>query len=197
MFLSFLILFLIFSLLSWYVMQTPDNAFDQNILILFENLHVDWLLNIAQGLAVVGALPITLLVVGGLWTYGYFKKDRFICYFVVLGTLLTVSTTWFLKWAFMRPRPEMEVIWVQTHGSSYPSAHSAYAMMIACILLYIGMQMKHRLWMVSFALLWFVLMGCSRIYVGAHYFTDVIAGWLWAGLIMLLLKMSLDRYGIK
>ena len=197
MFLSFLILFLIFSILSWAVIQHPDNLLDQNILILFEHLHNDWLTQVAKMLALAGGLPVTLVVAIGLSGYGYLKHNRFICYFVLLGTLLTASTTWLLKWIVLRPRPVTGLNWVETYGSSYPSAHSAYAMMIACILLYTSQKLKYRKRMISFALVWCVVMGCSRIYVGAHYFTDVVAGWLWAGLIMLLIKMSLDRYGIK
>lgn len=197
MFISFLILFLMFCALSWYVVQMPDNVLDQKVLFWFQSIHVDSLTIGAKGLAVLGGLPITLVFVALILWYGYLKKDRFMLYFVACAVAITVVTTWLLKWSFVRVRPVVEIQLVETYGSSYPSAHSAYGMMMACILLYMSRSTRYRVYVIGFAILWFVLMGSSRIYVGAHYFTDVIAGWIWAGLIMLMVKMSLDRYGIK
>lgn len=197
MFISFLILFLVFCVLSWYAIQMPDNLLDQKVFLWFQNIHVDNLTIVAKGLAVLGGLPITLVFVALILWYGYVKKDRLMLYFVAYAVVITVVTTWLLKWSLMRVRPVVEIQLVETYGSSYPSAHSAYAMMMACILLYISRSTRYQVYVVGFAILWFVLMGSSRIYVGAHYFTDVIAGWIWAVLMILLVKMSLDKYGIR
>lgn len=197
MFVSVFILFLSFCWLSWFVIQQPDNAFDQNILIGFQNLHTPILTEIAKVLSILGGLPITVLFAGGVLWYGYLKKDRLLCCFVMLGVFFTTSTTWLLKWYVLRPRPFLETPLIETYGSSYPSAHSAYAMMVACILLYLSRDMQQRASFMGLALVWFLVMGCSRVYLGAHYLTDVMAGWTWAGFIMLLVKIGLDKYDVK
>ena len=197
LFVSLVILFLMFCILSWIVIQVPDNTLDQSILIGFQNLHHANLTVVAKTLAVVGGLPLTVIFASCLWVYGYLKKDRFICYFVLLGSVLTVSSIWICKWIFARARPFWDLPVVETYGSSYPSAHGAYAMMMACILLYVSHTIRYRFLVVGFAVFWCLAMGLSRIYVGAHFFTDVLAGWIWAGLTMLLVKMSLDSYQLN
>lgn len=84
-----------------------------------------------------------------------------------------------LKNLFLRPRPTEAVRLVFARGYSFPSGHSMGAAiilgMIAFLLvLYLPRQKNRPL--NAFLLLWTVLTGFSRIYLGVHYFSDVLAG---------------------
>lgn len=193
----FLILFLMFSILSWCIIQFPDHPLDQNILIKFQGLHTDLFTQIAKILALLGGLPSMFVVTSSIVAYAYLKKDYLTACFVSLGVIVTAVTSWLLKWSFSRSRPFLETQLVETYGSAYPSGHSAYAMMLACILFYISRDSQHRHIVRFMAIMWVMMMGCSRIYLGVHYLTDVLAGWLLAAMVMLLIKMNLDRFSIK
>lgn len=73
-----------------------------------------------------------------------------------------------------------------TKDFSFPSDHTTATAAIAVGLLVAGSQLRHR-WVGPVALGLCILMGIDRIYVGAHYSTDVIAGLALGGSIALLL----------
>lgn len=78
------------------------------------------------------------------------------------------------------------------NGSSYPSAHAANTMTLALLALLLWPKLK------AWPLLLPLVTGYSRVYLGKHYPTDVLAGWLWgvivAGAVWLLWRGLSRRY---
>ena len=90
-----------------------------------------------------------------------------------------------LKALIARPRPDI-VPWLShVHSSSFPSGHS---MMSAVVYLSLGLMLSDltsrrlvKTFVVVAPLTISALVGLSRVYMGVHYPTDVVAGW-WLGI---------------
>ena len=102
----------------------------------------------------------------------------------VLATQAVVSVA---KGLAERPRPDEHGAMVESGGFSFPSAHSASAVALYVMLAVIaGSALRGRVrdsaWAVAIALA--LAIGVSRVYLGAHYPTDVLAGWLTGGILV-------------
>ncbi len=96
------------------------------------------------------------------------------------------------KYLFVRPRPDLVEPLIHTYTPSFPSGHAMMSMVCfvgAALVCSSGTSNKSlRFVLVGFALLSSVLVGLSRIVLGVHWPTDVVAGWLlgwlWVSLVM-------------
>ncbi|MGT2800611.1 phosphatase PAP2 family protein [Streptococcus marmotae] len=137
-------------------------------------------------------LPISLL----LAFFCYKKKWKVESYFVlasfaVMGVLSTA-----LKYVYQRPRPSIEWL-IDTIGYSFPSWHAASTLMIAGVLVILIQQRLKQPILKRLAqgglILLASLVGISRIYVGVHYPTDIIGGWLVAVTLLQILFPFYDQ----
>jgi undecaprenyl-diphosphatase len=119
---------------------------------------------------------------------------RFLLTAVVSGWLLQKG----LKALIARPRPSVVPHFMPVESTSFPSGHS---MMSAIIFLTLGvilsrLELKRphlRIYFLSVACLLTGLVGLSRVYLGVHYPTDVLAGWT-AGLVWAMLCSLVAQY---
>ena len=109
---------------------------------------------------------------------------------------------WSLKNYFARPRPEYVTQLHYVDTNSFPSGHSLLAAVVyltlGALVARLVAKRSHKIYVLSVAVLITVLVGVSRVYLGVHYPTDVLAGWsvgmLWAILCWLLARY-LQRRG--
>lgn len=104
-----------------------------------------------------------------------------------------------LKRGFDRPRPDLVPHGVMVTNASFPSGH---AMMAAIVYLTLGVLLARtqpslalRIYLIALSVIITLLVGISRIYLGVHWPTDVLAGWTlgaaWA-LLFWLIAIRLD-----
>ena len=139
------------------------------------------------GLGGVGVLGLlTASTLGYLWLMGMRRAAIYLV--VAIGGGLLVSLL--LKAGFHRPRPDLVSYGSMVYTSSFPSGHS----MLSAIVYLTGgamLALLHERWYVRLYLLGCaglatLLVGISRVYLGVHWPTDVLAGWAggaaWAAL---------------
>ncbi|RYG24541.1 phosphatase PAP2 family protein [bacterium] len=138
------------------------------------NPYLDSFMEIATWLGAGLALPIVAFVVAAaLFRVGR-RREALAAALSVLSLLLNML----LKAVANRPRPEEPVeVMTKVFGSSFPSGHSmgsaAVYGTIAALLWTLSGKKKTVLWL----LLLPFFVGLSRIYLGAHWGYDVMAGW--------------------
>jgi undecaprenyl-diphosphatase len=105
-----------------------------------------------------------------------------------------------LKELFQRPRPEIVPHLREVLTLSFPSGHAmtsaAVYLTLGALLMRISERRITKIYCMAMAALVTVLVGVSRVYLGVHYPTDVLAGWLlglsWA-LSCWLIERALER----
>ena len=165
-----------------------------------DSLSVVWVsshrLSILNGLtpslSFLGGLP-SMIVIAGLCNVYFIRLKQYANLLIVSVGLLGASATgWILKYLIQRPRPDEMYQMVQTYGASFPSAHSVYAAVVCGSIMFIFRKHRQVKLIYLGALLWFLSMGISRVYLGAHFPTDVIAGWgiglIWVAILWFMLS---------
>lgn len=93
-----------------------------------------------------------------------------------------------LKLVFGRERPPFPQRVVEEASHSFPSGHAMMSAILVCVVgaAVVAVTGSRSPLLVAALGLWTLVIGLSRVYLAAHWFTDVLAGWvlgfLWAGL---------------
>jgi undecaprenyl-diphosphatase len=129
-----------------------------------------------------GVLAIMLAIVVGYLALEH-RYDAIVLIVVATGGGGALSEL--LKWWFARKRPEIVPHLVNVGSASFPSGHSLLAVVtyltLGAVLARFIARRRTRTYCIVVSLLLAVLIGLSRVYLGVHYPTDVLAGWF-AGL---------------
>lgn len=169
---------------------------DQQILLGLRNaqdhsdpLGPNWVEEAAVELTALGGYTVVALaaigVVVTLWLAGKSGAAVFAALAIASGTLLSNA----MKLIFERPRPDLVQHLDQVSTASFPSGHSMISMLAWLTFAAVAVRfVEHhsvRVFLLFSALSLSIAIGLTRVYLGVHWPSDVIAGWLlgaaWAG----------------
>lgn len=154
----------------------------------FQNLG-DWLIGPMRVITGMGYEQFFILLLPAIyWCFSQSLGMR-----IGIIFLLGNSTNTFLKFLFHSPRP----CWVSSsvqaysHESSFglPSGHAQIA---ATMWGWLAVEFKKR-WFTIIALVLIFLIGFSRLYLGVHFLSDVILGWVLGGLLVWLFSAAYGK----
>jgi undecaprenyl-diphosphatase len=164
---------LLFAVMALLVVGGFVQSCDKTVSEAVKRLHqpfVDQLVTLLTHLnSPLALLLITLVSVATL----LYKRKKVEVGLFITGLWGTALTTTLVKHLVNRPRPADRL--VEIHSPSFPSWHSATSMALA-LLLFAWLYPRYRNGALL-VLLWPLLIGLSRIWLNAHWCSDVLAGW--------------------
>ena len=111
---------------------------------------------------------------------------------IVMGGMIICNLL--LKALFERPRPDLWEWLIQETSYSFPSGHATASMALGIVLLVYFWHTKWRIFVCVMALLYVLTVSFSRLYLGVHYPSDIIGGWLLSLSIASFTAVGIDRF---
>ena len=160
--------------------------FDKSIVLFVTSFRLPFLDLVFKGITYLGSFIFVLFFISSLFLWHEKKREWILPFWFGLG--LAAFLTFVIKMMILRPRPEViGVIALVTSTTlySFPSGHSSTAFS-ALPVMDIGFPKLKYLWIIIA-----VLVALSRLYLGMHYLSDIIAGAVlgyYCGYLMIKLK---------
>ena len=158
-------------------LRTPGNLADPIGPVWFEEMMRDF-----TALGSTGVLTVMVLAIAGFLAM---TRKSHAAAFVLVSVGGGVALSQAMKWVFGRPRPELVPHGAEVYTASFPSGHS---MMSAVVYLTLGALLARtqsdlsvKSYIMVIAVVLPALVGVSRVYLGVHWPTDVLAGWSLGG----------------
>jgi undecaprenyl-diphosphatase len=156
-----------------------------------------WLRGVARDITALGGVAVLTLVTTAVVGYVLMARKYHLVWLVLAASVGGLLISSLLKHAFDRKRPTVVEHLAQVYTSSFPSGHSMMAsavyLTLGALLTRIVPERSAKVYFIAVAIVLAILVGLSRVYLGVHYPTDVLAGWT-AGSVWALVCWQVARY---
>lgn len=140
-------------------------------------IRAPWLTPVMEAVSDIATAPVLIAMLLILAAFVPGKGVGRFCTLNLLGVTLLNQA---MKFAIQRPRPDEALRLVDVGGFSFPSGHSMAAMAFFGLIIWLVWRYvddrRRCIWLTTAFAAIIVLIGFSRIYLGVHYFSDVICG---------------------
>jgi undecaprenyl-diphosphatase len=170
------------------VADGETHAFDRATMLALREAHDPadplgpaWVEFVARDVTSLGGTAVLVMLTCA--SVGYLLLSRrwgaalLVTVSILGGTLISSG----LKSMFDRPRPDLVPHGVEVTSASFPSGHAMLAMItyltLGAVLAEVQPKRRYKAYILAWALLLSVLVGLTRVYLGVHWPTDVLAGW--------------------
>jgi undecaprenyl-diphosphatase len=198
---AFIGLVLLFAAIAAAVSLNATAPFDRMILLslrdpanLSRPIGPAWLFETMRDLTSLGSIVVLLLftaTVAGYWLLTGRRRAAALLITALIGAIILNEL---LKVAFERPRPDAILQSARVFSSDFPSGHATISSAVyfsASLLAGLPAMGVARHFLLYLAGLVVVVIGFSRLYLGLHYPTDVLAGWCVGGAWVLALSPAI------
>ena len=172
----------VFAAIASAVVEGLTQSFDEKVLRWLESQRTPLLDKVMLEITTLGSGVVLIMLVLVASVFLWQTQHKWSVYLLMLGVLGGKLFNSLLKEFFERPRPSI-VQWVtETHSASFPSGHAMSAMVVYGSVAYLVARLDPRpalrrtTWIL--AVLVILAIGASRMYLGVHYPSDIIAGYL-------------------
>jgi undecaprenyl-diphosphatase len=192
---SVMLALLAISLSIWGFIELADavdegytRSFDESLLLalrtpgdLSDPIGPGWAEEVGRDFTALGGMGVLTVLTLGVIGYLLLEGKRRLALVVVLASVGALSLSTGLKHSIDRSRPDLVPHGSIVYTKSFPSGHSMQAaatyLTLAALLAGVQRRRRNKTYLVAIAVFITVLVGVSRVYMGVHWPTDVLAGW--------------------
>lgn len=141
-----------------------------------------WVSELGSAVTIAGLTLVVLIILA-------YRKRLPLVYGLVVSVLGSTVVTFILKELVARPRPTDPLFAYIETSSSFPSGHATRAVAFFVFMLWIIWDFLSPMWRriaASIAAIFVIAIGFSRLYLGLHYPSDVLAGYLVGAIFVIL-----------
>jgi membrane-associated phospholipid phosphatase len=182
----------LFGLIAEAVEEGITQTFDETALHWFQTHRSEFFNKIMLEITTLGTGVVLIMIVLIASIFLWQTQHKWSVYLLLLGTFGGKLLNTALKAFYNRDRPSV-VEWVtEVHSTSFPSGHAMSAMVVYGSVAYLvgrldaNRGLRHTTWAVAAVVI--LAIGISRMYLGVHYPSDVIAGFIaglaWLGFVV-------------
>lgn len=177
-FILYILPIILFAKLASEVREQETLPFDNAVLEAVHHLatpQLDSIIPLITQLGFTWAIAAALLVIVWLCVRHGRYRDAVLAVVSVGGSALI---NLILKALFQRDRPDLWQRLVTENSHSFPSGHAMASASITILCIVIVWNTKWRVWALIGGAIYMVMIAFTRLYLGVHYPTDIMAGWL-------------------
>ena len=191
------------------VFEGDSHEFDQQILLRMRTtgdpadpIGPSWFEEMARDVTALGSVVALMIFTATMTGYLYFARQPWIALFVMLAVLSGTAVSTVMKSGFDRPRPELVPHETRIYTKSFPSGHSSMSSLVyltlGAVMARAERRRKTKVFLLAVPVFLLLIVGISRVYLGVHWPTDVLAGWAfgvsWAAASWLVFRYLERRY---
>lgn len=144
------------------------------------------------------ASPMIVLVIAALAACVlWYRCDNTKAVFVLVSVVGALSLGTLLKLLVARQRPEMWQMLSEVSSMSFPSGHATASSVLGLVMLVVLWATRYRWYVAVGVFVYIIAVGVSRVYLGVHYPSDVIAAWCMSGAWVIVTKLAVDAIAAR
>ena len=164
-------------------------VWDEALMLALHSLSQPWLDTLFMAVTHTAGILI-VFPVSAMFIYLWRRSERITAVLLVAAAITFPLISLLLKSQFERPRPDVFPPLVVEHTASFPSGHTLTAVVVYGLISVLLWQRGHRFLSIISGI-WVFVIALSRVYLGAHYPSDVLAS-LALGTILLIIFQFID-----
>jgi undecaprenyl-diphosphatase len=193
-----------FLALANHVQSGKTQAFDEAVIRWMGAHHTSGLDALMLEITALGTGTVVMMIVAVAGLFLVLTSHKYSAILLLASAAGGIVLNGVLKIGFNRPRPAIFLPEVHTVSSSFPSGHAMSAAIVYSTVAYLAARLHKRRWarwlVMTAAFVVIALIAVSRLYLGVHYPSDVVAGLAiglaWAGFCMATLE-AIQKFGIR
>jgi undecaprenyl-diphosphatase len=186
------------------VREGQTQSLDEKLLLVFRSpqdrddpLGPPWVEEMTRDVTALGSVTLLTLLTASVAGFLSLTGKRWTARLVTVAVVTGFGASSTLKAAFSRPRPNIVGHEMYASQSSFPSGHAMLSavtyLTLGALLMRVQPRRRVKAYLLVVSVTLTVLVGVSRVYLGVHWPTDVLAGWA-AGATWALLWWLVARY---